>query len=82
MPEMSPLGVFFRGKGMFVFLLGEGGNIIFSGKNKYHLSSYYKKDHVQMQISWKDHLSRTLEENIIFAGIFLRNIIFPFLPEE
>ena len=81
MPEMSPLDVFFRGKGMFVFLLGEGGNIIFSGKNKYHLSSYYKKDHVQTQISWKDDLSRTLEENI-FPGIFLRNIIFPFLPEE
>ena len=45
--------------------------IIFSGKNKYHLSRYYKKDLGQARISWKDHLSRTPEENIfIFPNIF------------
>ena len=45
-------------------------NIMFSGKNKYHLSRFYRKDHVQARISWKDHLSITPEENIIFPGIF------------
>ena len=30
----------------------------------------------QTRISWKDHLSRTPEENIPFPGIFLRKIIF------
>ena len=97
-----PLGVFFRSKGIFVFLPGgqcrvcnayayiqkiscfraffdkdhllsfsaKRKNIIFSGKKKYHLSRYYKKDHVQARIFWKDHLFRTFDENIIFSGIF------------
>ena len=116
MPEISPLDVFFRGKGIFVFLPGAGGqyracnvyaylqkipyfhaffdknlllsfsaqkkNIIFSGKNKYYLSRYYKKDRVQARISWKDHLSRTPEESIIFRGIFLRKIIFRFVSKN
>ena len=38
-------------------------SIIFSGKKKYHLYRYYKKDHVQAPIFWKDHLFRTSEEN-------------------
>ena len=57
-------------------------NIIFSGKKKYHLSRYYKKNRVQVLISWKDHRFRTFEENIIFLGIFLRKIIFPFVSKE
>ena len=92
---MSPLDVFFRDKGIFVFFAREGEgqyhacnayayiqkishfhalfykdhllsfsaqrkNIIFSGKKKYHLSRYYKKDRVQVQISWKDHLFKTV----------------------
>ena len=57
-------------------------NIIFSGKKKHHLCRYYKKNCVQVRISWKDHLFRTFEENIIFPGIFLRNIIFPFVSKE
>ena len=112
MPEMSPLGLFFRD--IFVFLPGgqchacnayayiqkishfhaflikiiffhfplKKNNIIFSGKKKYHLSRYYKKDHVQTPNFWKDHLFRTFEENIIFPGIFFRNIIFPFVSKE
>ena len=44
--------------------------ITFSGKNKYHLSRHYKKDCVQARISWKDNLSRTPEENIIFQVLF------------
>ena len=98
---MSPLGVFFWGKGIFVSLPGgqcrtcnayayiqkipyfhaffdknhlsffaQRKIIIFSGKNKYHLSRYYKKDRVQARISWKDYLSRTPKVNIIFPGIF------------
>ena len=43
---------------------------MFSGKRKYHLSRYYKKDHFQGRIFWKDHLFRIFEENIIFPGIF------------
>ena len=103
MQEISPLGVSFRGKGVFVFLPGDRccacnahayikkipcfhaffekthllsfpaqrKSIIFSGKNKYHLSRYYKKDLGQAWISWKDHLSRTPEEIIfIFPNIF------------
>ena len=48
--------------------------IIFYGEKKYHLSRYYKKDRGQVRISWK--------ENIIFPGIFLRKIIFPFVSKE
>ena len=114
-PEMSPLGVSFRNKGIFVFLpvdrccacnahayiqkipyfhaffdknhhlsfSAQRKNIIFSGKNKYHLSRYYKKGLGQARISWKDHLSRTPEENIfIFPNIFLRKIIFPFVSKN
>ena len=44
--------------------------MIVSGKRKYHLLRYYKKDHVQARIFWKDYLFRTFEENIIFPGIF------------
>ena len=82
MTEMSPIGVLFRDKVIFVFFAGgDGGgeegnvayaytqktpyfhaffdkdhllsfsakrkNIIFSGKNKYHLCRYHKKDRVQ-----------------------------------
>ena len=54
-------------------------NTIFSGKNKYHLSRYYKKDRVLARISWKDYLSRTPEENITFPGIFRGKIIFSFV---
>ena len=43
---------------------------MFSGKRKYHLSRYYKKDHFQGRIFWKDHLFRIFEENIIFPGFF------------
>ena len=43
---------------------------IFSGRKKYHLSRYYKKDHVQVRFFWKDHLFRTFEKSIIFPGIF------------
>ena len=112
--EMSPVGVSFRGKGVFVSLQGDRccacnaqayiqkipyfhaffdknhhlsfsaqRKNIFSGKNKYHLSRYYKKDLGQARISWKDHLSRTHEENIfIFPNIFLRKIIFPFVSKN
>ena len=48
--------------------------IIFYGEKKHHLSRYYKKDRGQVRISWK--------ENIIFPGIFLRKIIFPFVSKE
>ena len=65
----------------------------FIEEKKYHLSRYYKKDHVQARIFWRNHLFRTFERNIIFPGIFWiifllclkkkiiflgkRNIIFP-----
>ena len=110
MPEMSPLGVFFRERVSFFFFFFIRAQrractpthiygkyhvstrflikIIFfhfppkknhvSGKNKYHLSRYYKKGHVRAQISWKDHLSRTPEEYRIYS-YFLRKIIFPFV---
>ena len=45
--------------------------IIFSGEKKHHLSRYYKKDRVQVRISWKDHLFRTFEKNILFSSIFV-----------
>ena len=99
---MIPLGVFFRDKGIFVFLpggqchacdayayiqkipyfqavfdkdhllsfSGQRKNTIFSGKKKYHVSRYYKKDRVQGWISWKDHILRKFKENIIFPGVF------------
>ena len=50
--------------------------IYFLAKKKYHLSIYYKKDHVQARSFWKDHLFRKFEENIIFPGTFLGKIIF------
>ena len=53
-------------------------------KNIYQI--FWKKEIHSFQISqkrscpreffWKDHLFRTFEENIIFPGTFLRNIIF------
>ena len=51
-------------------------------KKKNHLSRYYKKDHVQARIFWKDYLFRTFEENIIFPDFFLRKIIFRFVSKE
>ena len=58
------------------------GKIYFLEKKKYHLSRYYKKDHVQAPIFWKDYLFRTFEENIIFPDFFLRQIIFRFVSKE
>ena len=54
----------------------------FLEKKKYHLSRYYKKEHVQAQFFWKDHLFRTFEENILFPGTSLRKIMFPFASKE
>ena len=51
-------------------------------EKKKHLSRYYKKDHVQARIFWKNYLFRTFEENIIFPDIFLRKIIFRFVSKE
>ena len=53
----------------------------FRGK-KCYLSSWCKKDYIPMQFFWKDHLSGTFEEYIIFPSIFLRKINFHFPPKE
>ena len=41
-----------------------------------------KKIMFRREFFWKDHLFRTPEENIIFPGVFLRKIIFPFVSKE
>ena len=40
------------------------------GKKKCHLSSWYKKDHIPVQVFWIDHLFGTFEEYIILPCIF------------
>ena len=47
-----------------------------------YLSWWYKKDHMPVRFFWKNHLFRTVEENIIFPCIFLGKIIFHFPSKE
>ena len=42
---------------IFHFLPKEKGDIF--GEKKYHLSLWYKTDHIPVQFLWKDHLFRT-----------------------
>ena len=53
--------------------------IIFSGKKKYHLSRYYKKDHVQARIFRKDHLIQNVWKICHISRYFLRKIMFHFV---
>ena len=50
-------------------------------KKEIHLSKDYKKDHIPVQVFWKDHLFRTFDENI-FSCIFWRKITFTFPSKE
>ena len=65
------ISIFFLRMIIFYFLSKE--TIYFLVK-KYHLSRYYKKDHIPVRFFWTDHLFQAFEENIIFPNIiFLDN---------
>ena len=55
-------------------------NTMFSGKKNTTFPGSTRKIMSRRDPFWKDHLFRTFEENIVFLCIYLRKIIFHFLP--
>ena len=55
--KISCIHAFFWETSSFIFCLKN--KIVFFGKKKYHLSWYYKKDHIASQFFWKDLPFRT-----------------------
>ena len=54
--KISYFYVFFWRRSSFIFCLNN--KIVFSGGKKYHLSWWYKKDHIPVEFYSKDHLFR------------------------
>ena len=45
-------------------------NITFFGEKNYHVSWWYKEDHIPVQFFWKDYLFRTFgEKNMAFCAV-------------